>query len=305
MNRRETPIALIVFNRPDTTRRVFSAIAQSRPQHLLVIADGPRKDRPEEERLCADVRQIVSNVDWPCKLETNFASENMGCRSRVVSGLNWVFSQVEQAIILEDDCLPDQSFFPYCTELLERYRDNTDIGMIAGFNYEGRVRHPGSYYFSPLVPIWGWATWSRCWQKYDEHMQQWPDAKQSGLLQKLFPDKSVVAYWELMFDKMYNGTGPNTWDYQWVFSCWNQNWLNVIPTTNMIQNIGFGEGATHTTNYDPIAAIAAQASPFPLQHPDVIAPWQSRTMMLQKKVYVPSVLKNIKRKISKTFASHS
>ena len=145
----------------------------------------------------------------------------MGCRRRVISGLDWAFSLVGEAIILEDDCLPDQSFFRYCSELLERYRENQQIGIIAGFNFEGSFRHHSSYYFSPLVPIWGWATWRRSWQQYDEEMKGWPEAKQSGMLRRLFPNDRIVAYWERMFDRMVNGTGPNTWDYQLVYTSWS------------------------------------------------------------------------------------
>lgn len=300
-----TPVVLIVFNRPEPTRRVFSAIAKARPSRLLIIADGPRRDRQEEAQRCAEVRQIVSRVDWPCKVDTNFAAENMGCRKRVISGLNWVFSLVEEAIIVEDDCLADQSFFQYCAELLERYRDNHQIGLIAGFNYEGSFRHSHSYYFSSLVPIWGWATWRRSWEQYDEHMTGWPEAKRSGLLKRLFPNKKIVAYWENNFDRMHDGTGPDTWDYQWVYTSWSRNWLNILPAKNLVQNIGFGEDATHTKNLDPITAIRADKVAFPLRHPSAIKPWQSRTMELQKRVFVHSFFRKIKRKIAKTLMARS
>ena len=305
MNQLNSPVVMIVFNRPEPTRRVFAAIAKARPSRLLIIADGPRPDRQEEAERCAQVRQIVSRVDWPCKVDTNFAAENMGCRKRVISGLNWVFSLVEEAMILEDDCLPDPSFFPYCAELLERYREDPQIGLIAGFNYEGSFRHSHSYYFSPLVPIWGWATWRRCWQQYDEHMKGWPEAKRSGLLKRLFPNGRVVAYWNYVFDRMHGGTGPNTWDYQWTYTSWSRHWLNILPATNLVQNIGFGEDATHTTNLDPIATIRADKMAFPLSHPPAIKPWQSRTMALQKRVFVHSTFQRIKRKISKTLMSYS
>jgi hypothetical protein len=305
MTPQDTPVVLIVFNRPEPTRRVFAAIAKARPARLLIIADGPRSNRPGESELCAEVRQIVSNVDWPCKVDTDFAQENMGCRRRVVSGLNWVFSLVEEAIILEDDCLPDQSLFPYCSELLNRYRDNPRIGMIAGFNFEGSFRHPSSYYFSPLVPIWGWATWRRSWQQYDEQMSGWPAAKQSSMLRRLFPDRRVVAYWEDIFDRMVHGTGPNTWDYQLVFTSWSRDWLNIVPTTNLVQNIGFGHDATHTIKSDLLSAIRADQMTFPLHHPSVIAPWQARTMKLQRTAYLPSFFKRAKQKVTNILMSHS
>ena len=300
MNQLETPVVFMVFNRPQPTRCVFAAIAKARPSRLLLIADGPRFDRPGEAERCDAVRRIVSGVDWPCKVDTNFAADNMGCRARVVSGLNWAFSLVEEAIILEDDCLPDQSFFQYCTELLERYRENPKIGVISGFNFEGSFRHSSSYYFNSLMSIWGWATWRRSWQHYDEHMKGWPEAKRSGLLKRLFPSRRIVAYWENMFGRMYDGTGPNTWDYQWIFTSWNQNWLNVLPTTNLIRNIGFGLDATHTKKSDPLAAVRADAMTFPMRHPFAITPWHARAMKLQKNVFARSLFLQIRRKILKT-----
>jgi hypothetical protein len=305
MNQLGTPVVMIVFNRPELTRRVFAAIAMARPSRLLLVADGPRPDREGEAELCAEVREIVSRVDWPCKVETNFAPANLGPRVRAVSGLNWVFSLVEEAIVLEDDCLPDQSFFPYCVELLERYRDNPQIGLISGFNLEGSFRHADSYYFSSLVSIWGWATWRRSWQQYDEYMKGWPEAKRSGLVERLFPDRKVVKYWEGMLDRMHDGSGPNAWDYQWVYTCWSRNWLNIIPTRNLVQNIGFGQDATHTKNQDPLANIRADAMGFPLRHPAAITPWQARTMRLQKRVFLHSLFKRIRRKISNTLMSRS
>jgi hypothetical protein len=305
MDQLDTPVVLIVFNRPDPTRRVFAAIAKARPSRLLLIADGPRPERQGEVERCNEVREIVSNVNWPCKVDTDFAADNMGCRRRVISGLNWAFSLVEEAIVLEDDCLPDQSFFPYCAELLERYRENRQIGLISGFNYEGSFRHPSSYYFSPLASIWGWATWRRSWQQYDEEMKNWPESKRSALLKRLFPNDRITAYWENIFDRMYDGSGPNTWDYQWVFTSWSRNWLNVLPATNLVQNIGFGQDATHTRKSDALAAIRADTMAFPLRHPSAITPWQARTMMLQKNVFLPSLLRNIKQKISNSLMSRS
>lgn len=301
-----TSVILIVFNRPETTRRVFEAIAKARPGRLLIIADGPRKNRTGEAQLCAEVRRIVSNVDWPCQVDTNFADENMGCRRRVISGLNWAFSLVEEAIILEDDCLPDQSFFPFCSELLERFRQHPEIGMITGFNYEGSFPHPHSYYFSPLVSIWGWATWRRAWQQYEEQMESWPDAKSEGLLEHLFPSRKVVSYWENVFDNVRNGIGPNTWDYQWVYTSWRRNWLNIMPCTNMVKNIGFGEDATHTTRDNPLTAIKADAMALPLRHPPSVSASHSRTMRIQHRVFAPSLVRRLQRKLLQLgFAKHS
>jgi hypothetical protein len=300
MKKLMTPVVIMVFNRPEPTRRVFAAIAKAQPARLLVIADGPRLDQPGESEKCAEVQRVVSSVDWPCKVDTNFAAENMGCRKRVISGLNWAFSLVEEAIILEDDCLPDHSFFQYCAELLERYRENRQVGLISGFNFEGSFNHSSSYYFTSLMSIWGWATWRRSWQQYDEHMKSWPETKKSGLLKRLFPSQRVVAYWENMFDKMYAGTGPNTWDYQWIFASFSRNWVNILPSTNLVQNIGFAQDATHTKKSDPLAAIRADTMAFPLRHPSTTTPWQTRTMKLQKIAFARSFFLRVGLKISKT-----
>src|SRR5579871_4386735 len=163
-----TPVALIVFNRPDTTRQVFQEIRRVRPPVLLVVADGPRRDHPEDEQLCRETRAVAEEVDWPCQVLTEYSDVNLGCRHRPASGLDWVFSQVEEAIILEDDCVPHPSFFRFCSELLSRYRDDARIGTIAGTNVQGgRKRGGASYYFSKYPTIWGWASWRRAWALYD------------------------------------------------------------------------------------------------------------------------------------------
>jgi hypothetical protein len=162
----ETPVALFVFRRPDTTRKVFEAIANVRPTRLLLIADGPRPDKPGELEASEQVREIVSRVDWPCEVSTNFADKNLGCQERMISGYNWVFSLVEEAILLEDDCLPDASFFFFCQEMLTRYRDDSRIAMVAGFNaVQDHTRTNYSYYFSSFTHCWGWATWRRAWAR--------------------------------------------------------------------------------------------------------------------------------------------
>ncbi len=298
MNHLETPVAFIVFNRPELTRRVFAAIAAVRPSHLFLIADGPRSNRPGEAQVCEEVRKIISAVDWPCKVETNFSEANLGCRRRMISGLNWVFSLVEEAIILEDDCLPDPTFFPYCSELLEKYRHTHQIGMISGFNHvPDFFPYHSSYFFTKMVSIWGWATWRRCWQLYDENLINWPEIKREGLLKNLFQDQRSAEYWTRVFDAMHDGTGPNAWGYQMVYSCWIQNWLTIVPRRNLIQNVGFGEDATHTSKVDPILPVDTGALAFPLSHPPAITDWPERTMKMQKRFYTPSLLLRIRRKI--------
>ena len=271
MRKLETPVALIVFNRPRLTRALFERVAAARPRKLLLIADGPRASRAGEAQLCAEVREIVSRVDWPCEVQRNFAEENLGCRQRVISGLDWLFEQVEEAIILEDDILPDPSFFPFCEEMLERYRYDDRVSMITGFHIGAdEAKLAESYYFSALTHIWGWATWRRAWQHYDEHMSGWPQAKRSGTLRRVFPASSARRYWTPILDGMYHGTGPNTWDYQWMFTNILRGSLSVTPGVNLIENIGFGADATHVSDSAGAPKVSVGALRFPLQHPDKV-----------------------------------
>jgi hypothetical protein len=302
MNQLSAPVALIVFNRPETTRRVFAAIAAARPERLLLIADGPRADRPGEAERCAEVREIVSKVDWPCRVDTNFATKNMGCAARVISGLNWVFSLVEEAVILEDDCLPDPSFFRFCSELLERYRDHCQVGYIGGSNVLQRsFPFSYSYFFSSISGIWGWATWRRAWSAFDEKLTTWPEVKREGLLDHALPNGEIVSFWSKIFDSMYAGTGPSAWDYQWLYTSWTNNWVSILPSRNLVQNIGFGPEATHTSNLDPFLAVPPFPLEFPLRHPPVIIPWSGQATLFQKLFYTPSILQRIRRRLRRTF----
>lgn len=300
----ETPVALIVFNRPRQTERVFAAIREARPSRLFVIADGPRPDRAGEAELCRQVRQVVAEVDWPCEVQTNFAEKNLGCRRRVVSGLDWVFSLAEEAIILEDDCLPDQSFFVFCSELLNRYRDERSVAVVSGHNaFANHLQTGYSYFFSPMVAVWGWATWRRAWQEYDENLKSWPQLKGGEFLHRILPDKKAVAYWTNVFNDMHAGTGPNTWDYQWVYTCWTKGWVSIVPSRNLIQNIGFGADATHTITENPDYAIVAEAMYPPFRHPPDITVSTEHPKLLHRRFYTPTILHRIRRKILKQLRS--
>lgn len=240
-----TPIAFLIFNRPDSTEKVFEAIRKAKPSKLLVVADGPRANRPGEAEKCASARKIVNQVDWDCQVLTNFSDINLGCKTRVSSGLNWVFSEVEEAIILEDDCLPTQSFFPFCQILLDYYRHDERIMHIAGTNFQPSSRTNYSYYFSKYNTYWGWASWRRAWKYYDIEMKQWEEMKNLDLLDSIYDDSYEKIFWLDTFDKTYNDF-INSWGYRWTYSCWLQNGLSIIPNANLVSNIGFGDEATHT-----------------------------------------------------------
>jgi hypothetical protein len=272
----ETPVALFVFKRPDTTRRVFDAISKVRPGTLLLIADGPRQHVQGEIEGCRQVREIVARIDWPCEVYQNFSDTNLGCQERIISGLNWTFSLVAEAIVLEDDCLPDVSFFPFCRELLERYRGDSRVCAISGTNLvEKHLKIEDSYYFSRLGGNWGWATWRSEWQRYDRHLSGWVQLKREGMLSELFDDPKVVAYWTRVFDDMYQNNGRNAWDYQWVYTHLKNNALTIIPRVNLVANIGFGPGATHTAGPDTRLTPRVSTMLFPLRHPQCFVPLRS------------------------------
>jgi hypothetical protein len=267
-----TPVALLIFNRPDTTERVFAEIARARPSKLLVVADGPRDSRSGEAELCRQARAIIDRVDWECEVRTEFADRNMGCKLRVSSGIDWIFTQVEEAIILEDDCLPNPSFFRYCDEMLERYRDNDRVGMVSGGNLQfGHQRGSGSYYFSKYTHIWGWATWRRAWKHYDRDLTLWPTFRDQGLLEQMFQTAGEQAYWGNSFQWVYEGS-LDTWDVSWTFAALTHGMLQVVPNVNLISNIGFGANATHTHVVGVHANMPTQAISFPLTHPSFVLP---------------------------------
>lgn len=265
------PVVFIIFNRPDTTIRVFNEIRRYRPERLLVIADGPRNGRAGESDRCIATRQIIDSVDWPCQVQRCWSDVNLGCRKRVSSGLTWAFSQTDAAIVLEDDCLPEPSFFPYCEELLARYAKDERVASICGGHFLDR-RNPTntSYRFSRFSHIWGWASWSRAWRNYDVDMQAWAGLRQTGWLRGECSSDIEVDFWQTVFDRVAAGR-IDTWDYQWIFSCWTQRRVSVVPAVNLISNIGFGANATHTTNISRWANLPTSPIEAELRHPTTLA----------------------------------
>jgi len=269
----QTPVVFLIFNRPDTTQKVFEVIRQAKPEKLLVVADGPRQDKPEEAEKCKAVRSIIDTVDWDCEVLKNYSDVNLGCKKRVSSGLDWAFGLVEEAIVLEDDCLPDLSFFRFCQELLEKYRHDKRIMAISGDNFQfGRNRTNYSYYFSIYNHCWGWATWRRAWQYYDMQMKLWDKAKQENWLKNVVTNPFARRYWINKFEKTYQGY-IDSWAYRWTLACWLQNGLTILPNVNLVSNIGFDTSSTHTKSYkSPFANMSKEAIQFPLNHPPFMFP---------------------------------
>ncbi len=267
-----TPVALFIFNRPEQTQRVFAEIARAQPRRLLVIADGPRAAAEAEQ--CSATRAILNQIDWECEVLTNLSETNMGCKPRMFSGLNWVFGQCEEAIILEDDCLPHPSFFRFCAELLERYRDEPRVMVISGNTYllpKMQRRIQDSYYFSHIPHTWGWASWRRVWDKYDLWVKQWAHLRATDWLAKRSRHPQFKTYWERIFDDSLRGA-TNAWDYQLTFELMAHDGLAATPRVNLVSNIGFGADATHTFDTESVYAnVPAAELPFPLRHPPSIA----------------------------------
>lgn len=262
----ETPVLFIIFNRPETTKKVFEVISQIKPKKLFIAADGPREDKPGEKELCEETRKIViEKIDWPCEVKILFRDKNLGCGKAVSSAIDWFFDNVEEGIILEDDCLPDPSFFRFCTELLERYRFDDKIFMISGDNFLPKSLRPKeSYYFSQIPHIWGWATWKRAWKKYDFEMTDFPLFREEKTIEKIWVDKKVQKYWLEKLSITFSGE-LNTWDYQWVYTIWKNSAYSIAPNKNLISNIGFDNNGTNTTNIkDSSANIPLEKMCFPM-----------------------------------------
>ena len=298
----QTPVAFIIFNRPDTTERVFAEIARVKPPKLLVVADGPRAGRSGETEKCIATRAIIDRVDWDCEVLTNLSAVNLGCKRRVSSGIDWVFEQVEEAIILEDDCLPDPTFFRFCEEMLERYRNDQRIGVISGDNFQfGRRRNDDSYYFSKYVHIWGWASWRDRWAgSYDVEMAKWPRIREGAWLADILGDAREATYWAKIFERVYGGE-IDTWDYQWVFANWLEGRLTVLPAVNLISNIGFDANATHTTGGSDLANLETQSLRFPLKHPVGVFRNMQADMYSQRKCFQVPLAKRVRNKLAGLF----
>jgi len=261
-----TPVLFLVFNRPESTRKTFQMIRKAAPSKLYVAADGPRKEVAGELKKCNDVRQVVQEgIDWECEVFYLFQESNLGCGKAIQQAINWFFDAEEMGIILEDDCVPNDSFFPFCSEMLERYKYSSDVFHINGSNFQyGIQRGVSSYYFSSLVHVWGWASWRRAWQFYDKEMTDYATLKSTHPFKKILP-------WE-QFDEVFSGK-VDTWDLQWFFTCLKYNALTIVPNASLIKNIGFeSNDATHTTFKTPdyILSNHQSALTFPLLHPDKI-----------------------------------
>ena len=297
----KTPVALLIFKRPETTEKVFEAIRQAKPPKLLVVADGPRVDKPGEAEQCAAARAIIDRVDWDCEVLKNYSDVNLGCGLRPATGITWVFEQVEEAIIFEDDCLPHPTFFQFCEELLSKYRDDERVMAIAGTSLVGEWRSPlQSYCFSQFGGNWGWASWRRAWKFFDYNIKLFPQLLEAQFLENYLREPKYYLYWKKLFQEIYESPDRSCWDYQWLLACWMQNGLKICPEVNLITNIGFGANATHTFSDNPLANVQTKEINLPLKHPQFMIQDFQADHLIQEKFFNVGFMSKLKRKIAGT-----
>jgi hypothetical protein len=231
---------------------------------------------------------VIDRVDWPCRVETHYSEVNLGCGVRPFTGLSWVFEQVDRCIILEDDCLPDVSFFRFCDELLERYVDDERVVAVSGDNFfPGGRPGRGSYYGSIYPFMWGWATWRRVWSRVDFKLSAWPALRGTAWLPDRLADPRAAGYWSARFDFACDGRQRDIWDIAWVFACWRAGGMTLHPRVNLVQNIGFGEDSTHTNQGGHFLSIPAQGMHFPLKHPSHLRVEQAFDRRVFERVFMP------------------
>lgn len=270
-----TPVLLIAFNRPETTQRVVDKLIEVGAENVYIFIDGPRADLQSDNENVSKVHGIVSSSKWPKEPHCEFLKENLGCRNGVTHAINWFFENETEGIILEDDCLPDLTFFQFCSELLDRYREDQRIGAICGTTHFPLAgESPNSYRYARYPHPWGWATWRRAWLVYDANLETWGDSDGIETLEKVSGGSSLFSiHLSHLINNVKSGR-LDSWDYVWFYSFWRAGFLAVSPRVNLVTNIGFGGSATHTRslplgeNFHPTARTLKP----PFQAPNLIVP---------------------------------
>ncbi len=267
----KTPVALFIFNRPDLLKKTLSQIARVKPKRIFVVADGPRQNNLDDIVKCAASRALVDAIGWDCEIIKNYSNVNLGCRRRMVSGISWVFDQVESAIIIEDDCVLDPTFFLFAGELLDRYGNDKRVMAICAVSpLDGEYAFRGaSYSFARHFQSWGWATWRRAWKLFDENIAKWPEVKDTHWLkQKIDGNQREAEYLHRAFDNVHRSSSHQIWDFHFYFACLYHDGLVVYPRKNLVSNIGYGPDATHTKHENHrYANWKTEPLLFPLVHP--------------------------------------
>ena len=268
----ESAVLFVIFKRPETTKLVFDQIRNARPKKLYIAADGPRPGFNDEKILCEQTRETVSNVDWECVVKTRFNEKNEGCKYGVSAAINWFFSNEQEGIILEDDCLPAKSFFKFCDTMLEKYRYDTRVRHITGCNLQfGKKWGDASYYFSNRVHVWGWASWKRVWDDYDIKLAKYDDTQITEVITNIYNDDLVTEAWAKIYLDVKSDK-VNSWAYPLDFVNFFNNGLVIIPNQNLISNIGFNAGATNTLDKCSIYANIPSVEMDEISHPVFVVP---------------------------------
>jgi len=312
-----TPILFVIFNRLKTTKRVFLAIKKMKPKYIYISADGPRAEVKGDAEKCQDTREYVLNhIDWDCKVKTLFQKKNLGCGLGPATAITWFFKNVEEGIILEDDCVPSESFFYYCSYLLEKYRDNDKISIISGHNELGSFGSDHTdYFFTRFAGIWGWASWRRAWIKFNINVPEWRDKEIREPVLNSFSSNYFKYELEFNLNKVIETGDFTFWDYQWWFYRILGNTLGIVPAKNLVKNIGFGKGATHTQGGDhPSFYLDVNEILLPLKEPKIILPneeYERKVIASYEAIYNSKRKKNIyfylsaiKNKIKKLLSSN-
>lgn len=268
-----TPILLITFNRPSHTRKVLEVIREQKPKQLFVFQDGARDGNEIDAVKCAEVCNVVKElVDWDCNLQTYYSDVNLGCGPGPAAAITWFFENVEEGIILEDDCIPHKDFFMYCQELLEKYRDNNKISFIGGCSFYKDIKENCSYSFvGGHHMTWGWATWKRVWSNFDYDLKSINEKKIKVIIKQYYKSTRQREYWYKIFEEAkYNKMNNSCWDYQFYFSCWSLNQYAISPCVNLVSNIGYGDDATHTNSKDNNLLDCITYPIHPIKHPKKI-----------------------------------
>jgi hypothetical protein len=268
-------VLLIIFNRPDTTKRVFEAIRFAKPSRLYIAADAPRADNISDIHNCNDARLITEQIDWNCEVKRLYQKQNLGCSFGPRSAFDWFFSHETEGIILEDDCVPHPEFFVFASDMLDRYRNNDRILSISGSNLGYQLTNSDSYTFSRFMNMWGWATWANRANAIDYNLNVWKQVQQPlwflyNHMRQNFFDTDILwyKYWQHKFDLTVNKEIVTWWDWQWIFHQLTNRSFSIVPAVNLVSNIGFDANATHTHEAEnPAANIPIYSISFPLQHP--------------------------------------
>ena len=295
----KTPIALIAFNRPDVTKQTFKQIKKKKPEKLFLIVDGPREGNFQDLKNNEKVKKIISNIDWKCKVYKNFSKKNLGLKKRIVSGLNWVFKNVDRAIILEDDCYATNNFFIFCEKLLNLYKSNKKIHVITGNNFQAGPVNNNSYYFSKYSHIWGWATWRRTWKLYDDDDKKIKKFLNSRKFKKVCGISGEQKYWRNMYSQIKSGD-LKSWAFYFLINIWDKEGITITPNLNLVKNLGINKKSFSNLNENYLQInISKKTLKFPLIHPKKLKVDEKADNWVFYNIYKRSLLIRLKNKIKK------